>query len=131
MIVADASAVLEILLRQPRSPLVSARLSGRRQRIHAPHLLDAEVLHGLRRYFFSGVFTAERGQQAVDDFRDLRIQRYPHLVLIPRMWELRETLTAYDACYVALAEFLKAPLITLDSRLARTRGHQARIELIR
>jgi predicted nucleic acid-binding protein len=60
---------------------------------------------------------------------DLPLSRYPHDVLLPRVWELRHNLTAYDAVYVALAEALDAPLLTCDRRLAAARGHHARVDL--
>jgi predicted nucleic acid-binding protein len=63
------------------------------------------------------------------DFSALRITRYPHTLLLDRMWELRENLTAYDATFVALAEVLDAPLVTTDARLAAAPGHRAAIEV--
>jgi predicted nucleic acid-binding protein len=60
---------------------------------------------------------------------DLSLRRYPHDFLLPRIWELRNNLTAYDAAYVALAEALDAPLLTRDKRLAAAAGHHAQIEL--
>ena len=83
----------------------------------------------LKRYLLSGELEAARGEEALDDLSDLSISRYPHDVLLPRVWELRHIMTAYDAAYVALAEARGAPLLTRDGRLARTRGHEARIEL--
>ena len=62
------------------------------------------------------------------DFSSLRITRYPQTLLLDRMWELRDNLTAYDAAFVALAEVLGAPLVTTDARLASTPGHHATIE---
>ncbi len=70
-----------------------------------------------------------RADQALQDLRALSIVRYPHDVLLPRIWELRSSLTAYDAAYVALAEVLDAALLTCDGKLARSHGHDARIEL--
>ena len=64
------------------------------------------------------------------DLADFPIQRYPHDFLLPRIWELRTTLTAYDAAYVALAEALDTPLLTRDRRLTNAAGVRARIELI-
>lgn len=66
---------------------------------------------------------------ALSDLGDLRATRYGHQPLRRRVWALRKNLTAYDAAYVALAEFLDAPLLTSDARLARSAGHRARIEL--
>ncbi|MFL5429983.1 MAG: type II toxin-antitoxin system VapC family toxin, partial [Myxococcales bacterium] len=64
------------------------------------------------------------------DLADLPLQRHPHHDLIPRVWELRSSLTAYDAVYVALAEILDAPLVTRDGKLLRAHGHRARVDLI-
>jgi predicted nucleic acid-binding protein len=61
------------------------------------------------------------------DLRSLRVARWPHAPLAERAWALRARLTAYDAAYVALAEELDAELVTTDARLARSRGHGARI----
>ena len=73
---------------------------------------------------------ASRGSQAIDDLLDFPIQRYPHDILLPRVYELRDTLTAYDAVYVALAEALEAPLVTRDVKLAQAPGHHAAVELL-
>jgi predicted nucleic acid-binding protein len=71
-----------------------------------------------------------RGQEALEDLRDLPLSRYPHDFLIPRSWELRPTLTAYDAAYVALAELLGAPLLTCDSKIASAPGHDAKVVVL-
>jgi predicted nucleic acid-binding protein len=128
VIVVDASAMLELLLRTPAAAAVERRLFSGRETLHAPHLLDVEVAHVLRRYAFAGDLTAEQGRDALDDLENLFLRRYPHDVLLPRVWELRANLTAYDAVYVALAEALDAPLLTADRRLAGAAGHRARIE---
>lgn len=73
---------------------------------------------------------AERGRMALADLADFLLRRYPHDFLLPRVWELRNNLIAYDAIYVALAEVLDAPLPTHDKRLATAPGHHARIELV-
>ncbi len=65
----------------------------------------------------------------MDDLLGLRITRYPHFVFLPRIWQLRHNLSAYDAVYVALAEQLDAPLITRDNRLAAASGHRAAVEV--
>jgi len=98
--------------------------------LHAPHLLDVEVAQVLRRYVRDKTITAQRGEEALNDLNDLSLNRYPHDFLIPRVWELRATLTAYDAVYVALAELLDAPLLTCDRRIASAPDHHANIELI-
>lgn len=98
--------------------------------IGGSHLLDVEVAQVLRRCVRDETIAAERGQEAIEDFGDLPFNRYPHDFLIPRIWELRSTLTAYDAAYVALAEVLDAPRLTCDSRIASAPGHFARVQHI-
>jgi predicted nucleic acid-binding protein len=129
VIVVDAPAILELLLRTPAAAAVERRLFGRRETLHAPHLLDVEVAHVLRRYAFAGDMSPERGREALDDLENLSLRRYPHGVLLPRMWELRANLTAYDAVYIALAEALDTPLLTRDRGLAGAAGHRARVEM--
>lgn len=130
MIVLDASAVLEVLLRSQDGLEIENRIFSPNETLHAPHLLDLEVAQVLRRYWTSGEMIPERGQEALEDLTDLPINRYPHDLFLPRIWELRHNLTAYDAVYVALAETLSAPLLTRDRRLASAPGHEAIIELI-
>jgi predicted nucleic acid-binding protein len=130
MIVVDASAVLEALLRTPNAEAVERRLFDRSQTLHAPHLLDVEVAQVLRRFAANGQIDGERGRTALADLADFPLRRYPHDFLLPRVWDLRKNLTAYDAIYVALAEALDAPLLTCDRRLATAPGHQARVELV-
>ena len=130
MIVVDASAALEVLLRTPAASAVEARLFDRRETLHAPHLLDVEVAQVLRRFSANGNIEAARGRAALADLVDLPVRRYPHDFLLPRVWELRNNLTAYDAVYVALAEALDAPLLTRDRRLAAAAGRHARVELV-
>jgi predicted nucleic acid-binding protein len=81
------------------------------------------------RYQLSGALPSEDGREALADLAGLDIVRYPHDPLLPRVWELRTSVTAYDAVYLALAEVLEAPLLTLDRRLARVRGRGARVEV--
>jgi predicted nucleic acid-binding protein len=130
VIVVDASAVLETLLRTPAAAAVERRLFELRHTLHAPHLLDVEVAQVVRRYAAAGELDAERGREALADLAGLPLFRYPHDFLLPRVWELRNNLTAYDAVYVALAEALGAPLLTCDRRLAAAPGHRAEIELV-
>jgi predicted nucleic acid-binding protein len=98
--------------------------------LHAPHLLDIEVAQVIRKYAARGEVDGERGRVALDDLADLRIQRYPHDFLLPRVWALRNNVTAYDAVYIALTEVLDAVLLTRDHRLAGAAGHHARVELV-
>jgi predicted nucleic acid-binding protein len=129
MIVVDASALLEALLRTPAAKAVERWLFDAEQTLHAPHLLDVEVAQVIRRYAANGEIDDERGRAALADLADFPLHRYPHDFLLPRIWDLRNNLTAYDAVYVALAEALEAPLLTRDRRLAAAAGHYARIEL--
>ena len=118
MIVVDASALLELILRTPASAAVERRLFAEGETLHAPHLIDVETAQVVRRYALNGELDAGRGREALEDLADLPIRRYPHDFLLPRVWELRNNLTAYDAVYVALAEALDAPPVTRDRRLA-------------
>jgi len=130
MIVPDGSVVVYALLRLPGSEPVAARLSARNADLHAPHLLDLEVIQALRRAYRIGELDLVRAAQVLDDLANLDLIRHPHSHLSYRIWELRDNITAYDAAYVALAESLDAPLLTRDKRLASAPGHHARIELV-
>ena len=130
MIVVDASALVELLLRTAAANVVELRLFAPGQTLHAPHLVDVEVAQVVRRYAAIGDIDARRGDEALKDLTDLPLRRYPHDFLLPRVWQLRHNLTAYDAIYFALAEALDAPLLTRDERLASAAGHGARVELV-
>ena len=130
MIVLDASVALELILTTPDGTRAAARLREIEEPLQAPHLIDIEVLHVLRRIEGAGGITSARARTALGDFANLAIRRHEHAILTDRIWKLRANLTAYDAAYVALAEALDAPLLTLDARLARSKGHRARIELV-
>jgi predicted nucleic acid-binding protein len=130
VIVVDASALLEVLLRTPASAAAARRLFESGETVHAPHLLDVEVAQVLRRYAATGQVDQERCRMALADLAEFPFRRYPHDVLLPRVWELRNNLTAYDAVYVALAEALDALLLTRDRRLAAAAGQHARISLV-
>ena len=130
MIVLDASAAVELVLRLPLADVVGERLADPDEAVHAPHLLAVEVAQVIRRYVSGGELRKQRAEQALLDLVDLDVVRHPHEPLVPAMWRLRSNLTAYDAAYVALAEALDAPLLTLDARLVGAPGHQAVIELV-
>jgi predicted nucleic acid-binding protein len=130
VIILDASAAIEWLLRTQTGIKVDKRIFSPQVPLHAPHLLDVEVAQVLRRYVRDRTITPQRGQEALEDLGDLPLNRYPHDFLIPRVWELRATLTAYDAIYVALAELLDAPLLTCDGRIASAPGHHANVDVI-
>jgi predicted nucleic acid-binding protein len=130
VIVLDASAVVEWLLQTRVGAKVEDRIFSRTETLHAPHLLDVEVAQVLRRYVISGVLTAVRGGDALDDLSDLSVTRYAHDLLLRRVWELRDNLTAYDAIYVALAEALDARLVTCDRKIASASGHHAKVVVV-
>jgi len=130
VIVIDASALLEVLLRTPVGNAVAARLAENSDEFHAPHLLDLEIAHALRRYALSRILGADRCLRALLALSDFPLYRHPHEHLLSRIWELRDNLSAYDAAYVALAETLLVPLVTHDQRLANSAGHRAQIELV-
>ena len=130
MIILDASAAIEWLIRTQTGIKIDKRIFSPQVPLHAPHLLDVEVAQVLRRYVRDKTITAQRGQEALEDLGDLPLNRYPHDFLIPRVWELRATLTAYDAIYVALGELLDAPLLTCDCRIASAPGHRANVDVI-
>lgn len=122
MLVLDASAVVELLLGTSRALAVIDRLEDETHTIHAPHLIDVEVLGVLRRLALRGVISAAAAARALDDYRDLGIERHAHEPLLERAWAIRENVTAADAMYVALAEALPARLLTFDARLLNAPG---------
>jgi predicted nucleic acid-binding protein len=130
VIVVDASAVIEVLLRSERAARIEERILSAGETLHAPHILDLEVAQVLRRYCASGEIEPERAEEAMDDLAAFPITRYPHNLFLRRIWELRDNMTAYDAIYVALAQALSVPLVTCDARLASAPGHSAEIELV-
>jgi predicted nucleic acid-binding protein len=130
VIVLDASAAIEWLFQSPAGRKIDRRMFVPSESLHAPHLIDVEVAQVLRRYVRDKTITAQRGQEALEDLRDLPLNRYPHDFLTPRIWELRATLTAYDAVYVALAELLGAPLLTCDGKIASAPGHDAKVVVV-
>ena len=129
MIVLDASAAVDWLLQTSAGQSIENRIYSRNETLHAPHLLDLEVTQVLRRLALQRVVSVHRANEAVRDLLDLRITRYPHLVLLPRIWQLRHNFSAYDAAYIALAEKLGSILVTRDARLASASGHAAAVEL--
>ena len=130
MIVLDASAVIELLLNTEAGSRVRDRISDPTESLHAPHLLAVEVTQVLRRYASSRSVTPEIAGAALEDLAALDIEHYAHEPLLPRVWELRDNMTAYDAVYIALAEVLDAPLLTLDQRLAGAPEHAAVVEIV-
>ena len=123
----DASFMVHALLDAPE--LLERELGTAGTEATAPHLLDAEVGHALRRRVAANQLDPVRAVSALRDLRDARITRFPHDVLMDRAWELRENLSFYDALYVSLAELLDETLLTLDERLAAAPGPRCVIEV--
>lgn len=133
MLVLDASAVAELLLGRPSAPAIEGHLIAHGFDLHAPHLLDVEILSVIRRVVASGHATRERGEQAIDDLLALPVERYPHDVLVRRAWQHRQNFSAYDATYLSLAEALApapVPVLTADKRFARAVETHAAVPVI-
>jgi predicted nucleic acid-binding protein len=133
MLVIDASAATELLLARPVAEAVAEHIADHGLNLHAPHLIDVEIVSAVRRLVASGDAGVERGEEAVADLLDLPMARYPHDILLPRIWELRENFSSYDAAYLALAEALSdegVPLLTTDARLARAVRAHTGIEVL-
>jgi predicted nucleic acid-binding protein len=118
--VVDASALVELLLQGERAPAVAQAVRG--TEMAAPDVVNPEVLSVLRRMERAGEVRPERARQAVADLLDAPVRRFATLPLLPVVWELRGSVSAYDACYVALARALGCPLVTGDLRLTRAPG---------
>lgn len=130
MSVVDASVVVAALTDPGRLGMVAAE-SLLMDGTAAPHLLDLEVAQGIRGLVRGNRVDQTAGGRALLQLRRIAIERFPHEALMPRIWALRDSLTSYDASYVALAELLGRPLVTLDPRLAGAPGLQCVIKVIR
>lgn len=120
MPVVDASVLVELLRDGERREVVEERLDAEEYALWAPHLIDAEVGHTLRRCVRLGKLTADAAGRALWEVNDLPVERVEHELLIHVAWGLRDNFSFYDALYVALALMLDEPLLTFDARLART-----------
>lgn len=130
MITLDASATVDWLLQTSTGQRIANRIYLRNEFMHAPHLLDVEVTQVLRRLLRDKTVPAYRADEAIADLLHLRLTRYPHLLLHPRIWLLRHTLSAYDAAYIALAELRRASLVTCDRKLGSASRHHATVEVL-
>ena len=131
MIVVDAAVVVDLLLEHaPTSARVAARLAAAPPPLAAPHLLDAEVGHVLRRAVLRGELRAGLALPALNDLAALQIERFDHTMLLARAFELRDNASFYDALYLALAESLGVALLTRDKALARVPGVTVQVEVI-
>jgi predicted nucleic acid-binding protein len=129
VLVVDAS-VLVVALADDGADGDQARARLRGQRLVLPELADLEVASVLRRQIRAGAIDARRAGLALEDLAALPARRAPHRPLLARCWELRDSLTVYDAAYVALAEAMQAMLLTGDQRLARASGPRCPIEIL-
>jgi predicted nucleic acid-binding protein len=117
VIVVDASALLDFMVLRGVSPGTEDLIAGQRL-LHAPHLIETEMLHTLRRWCARGALETQDAEDAITRLHHLRLVYHDHAPLRWRVWQLRGRLTAYDATYVALAEAVRARLLTSDARLA-------------
>lgn len=130
MRVVDASVLVEFLSGGEHAEASQRGIESNPGWLWAPHLVDAEVGHALRGSVRAGKISARAARAALEDLLEIRLQRVSHHLLAERAWELRENISFYDGLYVALAEALDAPLLTLDSRLAKAPRVRAEIELV-
>jgi predicted nucleic acid-binding protein len=128
--VLDASLLIEILLQTPLGIRHTDFVLDSNETLHVPHLLDVEMLQALRRLTLAGEISGQTAEAALITLLDLPLTRHGHTLFVGRIWELRRSVTAYDAAYIALAEVLPAVLFTCDGKLARAHGHRAQIELL-
>lgn len=125
MIVADASAIVSGLLRRG-----AARASIAADALHAPHLVDIEIVDTIRKLVMHDHVDAVDAERALAAWQRFGVRRYPTIRMIDRIWELRHNVSAYDAAYVALAEALQCNLLTADRRLANASGPRCTIEVV-
>ena len=119
MIVVDASVVQPLLLDIPeQSPPVRRHFATVRENLAAPHVVDLEVTNAIRQLAHQGIVDTRLAASALADLMSMRMERFAHNDLLPRVWSLANSLTAYDAAYLALAETLEVPLVTRDRALA-------------
>ena len=129
MLVVDASVIAPAIADGGTDgDVCRGRIAG--QSLAAPDLLRIEVLSVVRRHLRSGQLTVTQASNAIEDLMELPITVYPTAPLLPRCWELRANVTAYDACYVSLAEALGFTLLTADARLAEAPGPRCRFDVV-
>jgi predicted nucleic acid-binding protein len=118
--VIDASALVELLLWTEGGERTARAIDG--ASFVAPDVVNPEVVQSLRGLERGGKLTGERAAKAVTRLAESDVACVPAKALLREMWSLRANLSAYDACYVALARALGAPLLTGDRRLSRAPG---------
>jgi predicted nucleic acid-binding protein len=126
VIVFDASAAVLALLNDG-----DARRSLAGETVAVPHLADAEVAHALRAQVLRERVGVDDARAALARWARLGLRRFAVVALLPRIWDLRENLSAYDATYVALAEASGCELVTADGRLARAPGPKCAVRVVR
>lgn len=129
MIGLDASIVVELLTGGPLADSIRNDLASRDESLIVPHLIDVEVVSAIRGLTAGQRIDAHRAGQILTGLATLPAERYSHVPLLPRIWELRHNFTAYDAAYIALAEATSAVLYTTDEKLSK--GHRARVALFK
>jgi predicted nucleic acid-binding protein len=133
MLVTDASAVIDLLLGHSSAASVAGHIADHGYPVHAPQVLDLEVLSGLRRVVASGEASTERADMALNAMLDMPVERHPHRPLVRRAWGYRHNFTPYDASYLVLAESIVeggATLLTTDARFARAVRTHSNIEVV-
>jgi predicted nucleic acid-binding protein len=126
LVVCDPSALAAVLMDSgPDGKWSTEALSG--AELAAPSLLGFETANIVRRHEVAGLISADQAAQAHADLLNLAIETWPYELLAARAWQLRSNLSIYDASYVALAELLRATLVTLDRRIGRATGPRCAI----
>lgn len=126
LLVADASAVVDVLAGAPRAAAIRTQLAAVAE-IHVPEHFHVEGISALRGLLLRGDLSPERADRALDLLVALRVVRHPVAPLARAVWALRESLTAYDAAYLALARALDARLLTTDTGLAVAARRDGRV----
>jgi predicted nucleic acid-binding protein len=130
MPVVDASVMVEYLTYGEHGDQVRERILGEGHSLWTPHLIDAEVGHALRRGALQGKISKAAAGEALWQLVEMPLRRVSHELLVRYAWAMRDNLSFYDALYVALAEMLGQPLLTLDARIARASGVRAEVEVL-
>lgn len=129
-VVVDASAIVEYLLRTPLGATLEAALGDRDAELHVPALCDVEVASVVRRALLARRLGVDRAYDALEDYLELPLARHGHTYLLSRVMGLRCGFSAYDAVYLALAEWLEAAFVTTDERLARAVQAQLEVKVL-
>lgn len=130
LLVVDASALVEYLLRTERGRRIESHLTHPDADLHVPELCDVEVVSALRALERRGELDAWRSREALEDYLALPLVRHRHIAFVPGIFEMRENFSPYDAVYVSLADGLAAPFLSGDDRLARAARRWTAVELL-